>query len=78
MNSRRSQSSLANRSAYSIIAIASVALIVPASRETLAQTPPATNPLRYSTRRIPKRRKPLRRFPTPNWILSWPADRTLS
>ena len=42
MNSRRSQSSLANRSAYFIIAIASVALIVPASRETLAQTPPAT------------------------------------
>ena len=42
MNSRRSQASLANRSAYSIIAIASVALIVPASRETLAQTPPAT------------------------------------
>ena len=42
MNSRRSQSSLANRSAYFIIAIASVALIVPASREMLAQTPPAT------------------------------------
>jgi Protein of unknown function (DUF3300) len=42
MNSRRSQASLANRSAYSIIAIASVALIVPASREMLAQTPPAT------------------------------------
>src|SRR6476620_4870537 len=42
MNSRRSQASLANRSAYSIIAIASVALIVPVSRETLAQTPPAT------------------------------------
>jgi Protein of unknown function (DUF3300) len=42
MNSRRSQASLANRSAYSIIAIASVALIVPASREMLAQIPPAT------------------------------------
>jgi hypothetical protein len=42
MNARRSQASLANRSAYSIIAIASVALIVPASREMLAQTPPAT------------------------------------
>lgn len=44
MNSRRSQSSLANRSSYSVIAIASVALIVLPARETLAQTPSATEP----------------------------------
>jgi len=44
MNSLRSQSSLPNRSAYSVVAILCVALVASTSRETLAQTPPAPQP----------------------------------
>src|SRR6476619_1861898 len=44
MNSLRSQSSLPNRSAYSLVAILCVALVASTSRETLAQTPPAPQP----------------------------------
>src|SRR6476646_5745651 len=44
MNSLRSQSSLPNRSAYSVAAILCVALVASTSRETLAQTPPAPQP----------------------------------
>jgi hypothetical protein len=44
MNSLRSQSSLPNRPAYSVVAILCVALVASTSRETLAQTPPAPQP----------------------------------
>ena len=44
MNSLRSQSSLPNRSAYSVVAILCVALVASTSRETSAQTPPAPQP----------------------------------
>ena len=44
MNSLRSQSSLPNRSAYSVVAILCVALVASTSRETFAQTPPAPQP----------------------------------
>jgi len=44
MNSLRSQSSLPNRSAYSVVAILCVALLASTSRETFAQTPPAPQP----------------------------------
>src|SRR4030095_10672523 len=44
MNSQRSQSSLSNQSAYLIIAILGIALLVPAVRKTSAQAPPPTQP----------------------------------
>jgi hypothetical protein len=68
MNSRRSQASLANRSAYSIIAIASVALIVPASREMLAQTPPATESAEVTPNAAAQEAAP--KIPDADWILS--------
>ena len=49
MNSLRSQSSLPNRSAYSVVAILCVALVASTSRETFAQTPPAAQPAVVTT-----------------------------
>jgi len=49
MNSLRSQSSLPNRSAYSVGAILCVALVASTPRETFAQTPPAAQPAVVTT-----------------------------
>ena len=49
MNSRRSQSSLPNRSAYSVIAIACVALVVPTSEKRWPKLR-RPRPLRYTGR----------------------------